>query len=196
MEISNTTGMVVTNLRHEGRWRKPWLHIGQYRSDYKKTLLGDWEANCELFWKVAWQHSRLWMCPEGFYVEKHDRNKMNSWFWEQKGICQYQPRCCLGNCSRWKSRIQNEGWAKWRFSGTQVLQLFRESSASFHSPLRVTLFQNERFGWFGYVSVPWQVFRGSFTTLLPKRRSSCECVQWTFKSKTLWRRNGHLSQQL
>ena len=116
----------------------------------------------------------------GVYVEKHDRNKMNSWFWEQKGICQYQPRCCLGNCSRWKSRIQNEGWAKWRFSGTQVLQLFRESSASFHSPLRVTLFQNERFGWFGCVSVPWQVFRGSFTTLLPKWRLSCECVQWTF----------------
>ncbi len=70
----------------------------------------------------------------GVYVENNDRNKMNSWFWEQNGKCQFQPRCCLGNCSKWwRSLVKNERWAKYRFPGTHVLQLFRESSTSFQS---------------------------------------------------------------
>lgn len=49
-----------------------------------------------------------------------------------------------------------ESWANANLS-----PLFAFSQGSF-------FFQNERFGWFGCDSVPWQVFRGSLATLSPK----------------------------
>ena len=54
-----------------------------------------------------------------------------------------------------------ESWANANLS-----PLFAFSQGSF-------FFQNERFGWFGCDSVPWQVFRGSLATLSPKWK-----LQW------------------